>query len=218
MTAAPERSIRRYEPTRDAESMSLKLRLIVMNFLQFFVWGAWLITIARHKVIDEARAVARSPVRVPRTPVTSEDSSVTGAVPGPETTVPEQLDRAGVSVQLGRYLAQLAIREQECLRLRYAEELPGEQISQALRCSASGARTLQYRAVKRLSGLLADDGHVSSAGFVATCDGSLVETRDAIAERRRLSAQLAVRACIEGDRSDRTAWTASSHIPAREVA
>ena len=25
--------------------MGLKLRLIIMNFLQFFVWGAWLITI-----------------------------------------------------------------------------------------------------------------------------------------------------------------------------
>ncbi|HST26972.1 MAG TPA: nucleoside permease [Rudaea sp.] len=28
--------------------MSLKLRLIVMNFLQFYVWGAWLITIGRY--------------------------------------------------------------------------------------------------------------------------------------------------------------------------
>jgi MFS transporter, NHS family, xanthosine permease len=28
--------------------MSIKLRLIVMNFLQFFVWGAWLITIATY--------------------------------------------------------------------------------------------------------------------------------------------------------------------------
>ena len=27
--------------------MNLKLRLVVMNFLQFFVWGAWLITIGR---------------------------------------------------------------------------------------------------------------------------------------------------------------------------
>lgn len=28
--------------------MNLKLRLIVMNFLQFFVWGAWLLTIGRY--------------------------------------------------------------------------------------------------------------------------------------------------------------------------
>lgn len=28
--------------------MSLKLRLTVMNFLQFFIWGAWLITIGRY--------------------------------------------------------------------------------------------------------------------------------------------------------------------------
>ena len=28
--------------------MSTKLRLIIMNFLQFFVWGSWLITIANY--------------------------------------------------------------------------------------------------------------------------------------------------------------------------
>ncbi|MBN2681002.1 MAG: nucleoside permease [Bacteroidales bacterium] len=28
--------------------MSLKLRLIIMNFLQFFIWGAWLITVANY--------------------------------------------------------------------------------------------------------------------------------------------------------------------------
>ena len=28
--------------------MSLKLRLVVMNFLQFFIWGTWLITIGRY--------------------------------------------------------------------------------------------------------------------------------------------------------------------------
>src|SRR6185437_14184807 len=29
-------------------AMSLKLRLIVMNFLQFFIWGAWLLTIGAY--------------------------------------------------------------------------------------------------------------------------------------------------------------------------
>ena len=28
--------------------MNLKTRLIVMSFLQFFVWGAWLITVANY--------------------------------------------------------------------------------------------------------------------------------------------------------------------------
>lgn len=28
--------------------MNLKLRLTVMSFLQFFVWGAWLITVANY--------------------------------------------------------------------------------------------------------------------------------------------------------------------------
>jgi NHS family xanthosine MFS transporter len=28
--------------------MNIKLRLVAMNFLQFFIWGAWLITIANY--------------------------------------------------------------------------------------------------------------------------------------------------------------------------
>src|ERR1700740_372779 len=28
--------------------MNLKLRLIVMNFLQFFIWGSWLLTIGAY--------------------------------------------------------------------------------------------------------------------------------------------------------------------------
>ena len=28
--------------------MSVKLRLVIMSFLQFFVWGAWLITVANY--------------------------------------------------------------------------------------------------------------------------------------------------------------------------
>lgn len=28
--------------------MSLKLRLIVLNFLQFFIWGSWLLTIGAY--------------------------------------------------------------------------------------------------------------------------------------------------------------------------
>ena len=35
-------------PPRRGACVSLKLRLTVMNFLQFFVWGAWLITLGRY--------------------------------------------------------------------------------------------------------------------------------------------------------------------------
>ena len=35
-------------PPRRGANLSLKLRLTVMNFLQFFVWGAWLITLGRY--------------------------------------------------------------------------------------------------------------------------------------------------------------------------
>src|SRR5690606_12711167 len=35
-------------PPRRGANLSLKLRLTVMNFLQFFIWGAWLITIGAY--------------------------------------------------------------------------------------------------------------------------------------------------------------------------
>jgi len=44
-------TLRRLPPHPDAmtdRSPALKLRLTVMNFLQFYVWGAWLITIGRY--------------------------------------------------------------------------------------------------------------------------------------------------------------------------
>src|SRR5512133_403366 len=31
--------------------MSIKLRLTVMNFLQFFVWGAWLISLGGYMIV-----------------------------------------------------------------------------------------------------------------------------------------------------------------------
>ena len=33
--------------------MSLKLRLIIMNFLQFFVWGAWMMTLAHYGFVEK---------------------------------------------------------------------------------------------------------------------------------------------------------------------
>ena len=32
--------------------MSIKLRLTVMNFLQFFVWGAWLISLGGYMIVS----------------------------------------------------------------------------------------------------------------------------------------------------------------------
>ena len=31
--------------------MSIKLRLIVMNFMQFFVWGSWLISFGAYMIV-----------------------------------------------------------------------------------------------------------------------------------------------------------------------
>src|SRR6476661_9902682 len=35
-------------PIKPTDSMNIRYRLIAMSFLQFFVWGAWLITIATY--------------------------------------------------------------------------------------------------------------------------------------------------------------------------
>jgi NHS family xanthosine MFS transporter len=31
--------------------MSIKLRLIIMNFLQFFIWGSWLISLGGYLIV-----------------------------------------------------------------------------------------------------------------------------------------------------------------------
>ena len=42
------RQSRRTVPPGLGAYVSLKLRLTIMNFLQFFIWGAWLITIGAY--------------------------------------------------------------------------------------------------------------------------------------------------------------------------
>lgn len=129
--------------------------------------GAWLIRMARNRVIDHARAQARSRVFIPPVPLTSRDSAAADLLPGPDVTVPEQLAEAGVAAQLAAYLEQVPARERECLRLRYAEELSGAQIGEVLGSSAAGARTLQYRAMTRLRTLIGADGHCCADSFAA---------------------------------------------------
>jgi RNA polymerase sigma-70 factor (ECF subfamily) len=128
--------------------------------------GSWLVRIAYNLVVDHARATARSwVIFTERTG--SDDAAGVAFELGPEAGVPEQHNRAGTSVHLRRYLDQLPARERQCLWLRFVDELSAAQIGESMGCTASAAKTVQYRAVRRLAGLLEADGYASSAEFAA---------------------------------------------------
>lgn len=128
-------------------------------------FGAWLIAMARNRVIDHARAHARSKVVIPSEPLTGQDTCTAGLVPGPDMTVPEEWSEAGVSAQLADYLERVPARERACIRLRYGDDLSAAEIGQVLGSSAAGARTLQYRAMTRLRDLIGADGHCCCDSF-----------------------------------------------------
>jgi RNA polymerase sigma-70 factor (ECF subfamily) len=128
--------------------------------------GSWLVRIAHNLVVDHARATARSRA-IFAEPTGSDDAPGVVFAPGPESGIPEQHNRAGTSVHLRSYLDQLPARERQCLRLRFMEELSAAEIGESMGCTASAAKTVQYRAVRRLAGLLEADGYTSSAEFAA---------------------------------------------------
>jgi RNA polymerase sigma-70 factor (ECF subfamily) len=125
--------------------------------------SSWLVRIAHNLVIDHARAVARSGFVSVGDPTELPDPGVAG----PEAFVPEQRNRRGASQRLGGYLQELPVRERECLRLRFVGELSAAQVGDELGCTAVAAKTLQYRAVRRLAAVLEADGFTGSDEFAA---------------------------------------------------
>ncbi len=130
--------------------------------------ASWLISIAHRRVIDHARSAGRARVVLPAQPIGPQDTGVVDPAPGPDSVVPEQRNREAARVELGRYLAQLSERERRCLHLRYAAELGPAQLGAHLGCTPGAAKSLRDRAVRRLAGLLAADGHTSATAFATT--------------------------------------------------
>lgn len=126
---------------------------------------AWLITIARNKVIDYSRSAARRHEVVALIGV--DDHRDGDDRPGPDTTVPEQLSRAGVADHIGQYVALLPDHQQHALRMRYVDELPFAVIATTLACNQGAVRSGTTRARYTLRQLLEASGFTSSAAFAA---------------------------------------------------
>jgi RNA polymerase sigma-70 factor (ECF subfamily) len=128
--------------------------------------GAWLITIARNKILDYWKSPARGVV-VPATPISAQDTGVVDTELGPEVVVPEQMSRADTARSVSSYVGRLAPRQRDALTMRYVEELPGAEMAARLGCTQSAARMLRTNATKSMRRLLAEDGVTSCADFAA---------------------------------------------------
>jgi MFS family permease len=50
VTSQDQKSFPIFHHIKNELQMSIKLRLIVMNFLEFFVWGSWLISLGAYMI------------------------------------------------------------------------------------------------------------------------------------------------------------------------
>jgi RNA polymerase sigma-70 factor, ECF subfamily len=108
--------------------------------------GAWLVTIARHLVLDHAkRSATRREVHRAVLPDTVDDCD------GPEELALAALDRDAVAVAL----TQLCADQRECIRLRFELELPSRRAGVEMGRSVLAVNALRHRAVRTLAPLLA---------------------------------------------------------------
>ncbi|HYT10895.1 MAG TPA: sigma-70 family RNA polymerase sigma factor [Mycobacteriales bacterium] len=107
--------------------------------------GAWFVTIARNLVLDHLKSGRN------RYEVTTGDLPDTHRLAdGPEPAV---LDRL-TSEELLRCVRQLPPDQQECLVLRFLQELSVSETAAVMRRNAGAVKALQHRAVRRLATLL----------------------------------------------------------------
>lgn len=110
-------------------------------------FGAFVLTIAAHKVADAARGAARAPLPVPVLP------DLPDRCLGPEETVLK-----GVDARLARaLLAHLPAAQRRLLLLRVVAGLSAEDTGYVLDMSPGAVRVAQHRALVRLRALAADE-------------------------------------------------------------
>lgn len=110
--------------------------------------GAWLVTIARNIVFDHVKS-SRYRLEV----VTGEVDDAAQVQEGPEHAVLERLD----SVRLLRCVKTLGPEQQECIVLRFFQDLSVAETAQIMGKNDGAIKALQHRAVRRLATLLKDD-------------------------------------------------------------
>lgn len=104
----------------------------------------WVVTIAHHRLIDDARRRARRPVNASQ--VTDE---ILGAIKGPGDTEREALDRL-TSRELQQVIGALSPDQQDVVFLRMIAGLSINEVAVALGKKPGAVKTLQARAIAAL--------------------------------------------------------------------
>lgn len=110
--------------------------------------GAWLITIARNIVYDHVKS-SRYRLEV----VTGELDDTARVQEGPEHAVLDRMD----SQRLLSCVRQLGSEQQECIVLRFFQDMSVAETAQIMGKNDGAIKALQHRAVRRLAALLKDD-------------------------------------------------------------
>jgi RNA polymerase sigma factor (sigma-70 family) len=103
-------------------------------------FSTWLLSIARHKVIDHYRASDK------RQTIRLEEAAVISS----ESAFEEEVVRKEERKKLQLCLATLPAKEQEVISLKFGAEFTNRQIAQVLGLSESNVGTKLYRAVRTL--------------------------------------------------------------------
>lgn len=137
--------------------------------------GAWFTTIARNLVLDHVKSH-----RTQRESPVAEVADVGSAQPGPEQVAISNESAAAVR----RHVGQLPPDQQECLRLRFWQDLSTGETAAAMGRSEGAVKALRHRAIGGLRASLTCD---------AAAPAPARETTDPLASARRAVTEVAQR-------------------------
>jgi RNA polymerase sigma-70 factor (TIGR02952 family) len=109
--------------------------------------GAWFVTIARNLVIDHLKS-SRHRLEL----VTGEVPEADRTAEGPEPAVLREIG----NVELLRCVRRLPAEQQECIVLRFLQDLSVVETARIMGKTEGAIKALQHRAVRRLAALLPD--------------------------------------------------------------
>jgi RNA polymerase sigma-70 factor (ECF subfamily) len=142
--------------------------------------GAWFTTIARNLILDHVKSS-----RVQRETFAAEVADAAAEQDSPEQAVIRQDAAADVQRRVGA----LPTDQQECLRLRYLQELSVAETAAAMGRNENAVKALAHRGLEGLRASMAKDARTVAPTREATAD-PLARARQAVAEARQHRADL----------------------------
>jgi RNA polymerase sigma-70 factor (ECF subfamily) len=166
--------------------------------------GAWFTTIARNLILDHVKSS-----RVQRETVTAEvaDASTDDRQESPEQVV----IRRDAAADVRRRVGALPTDQQECIRLRYLQELSVTETAAAMGRNEGAVKALAHRGLEGLRASMAKDARTVAPTREATAD-PLARARQAVAEARQHRADR-----IQQDRAQQLAcWHTADQAAERQ--